>query len=275
MKFVFTPEEAQRPARAVAAYLAKKKMKVKIEAPVSQDAPYRTTILASKGGLSLLIEAQGTLNYEKALKDLSAWLAAKRSYSELYLATTSDGLLPLGLLADLDKDGVGLLIVHDNFSVVVDRKARNPALVVTPDPTLKFGNCRSEVLSALTKFNNIDRKDGLRDMCEIVERETGSIAIQACRKGWLTKDEATIIKLDWSTQINLLASSNAYRTGKIPIIGSSFKDDLHSFRGARNLVDHKVPSKRDDAKRQMQFQERMVQGPRLVAELVSLRRKIK
>ena len=230
MKFVFTPEEAQKVARAVAAHLVKKKMKVKIEAPFSKHAPYRTTILATKAGLNLLVEAQGTLSYEKSLKDLASWLAAKRIYSELYLATMSDGVLPLGLLAELDKDGVGLLIVGDSFSVVVDRKSRNPALVVTPDPTLKFGNCRSDVMQSLAKFNNTDRKDGLRDMCEIVERETGNIAIQACRKGWLTKDEATIAGLDWNTQINLLASTGAYHTGKGPIVGSSFKNDLHSFR---------------------------------------------
>jgi len=87
----------------------------------------------------LLVEAQGTLSYEKSLKDLAAWLAAKRIYAELYLATMSDGVLPLGLLAELDRDGVGLLVVHDNLAVDVDRKPRNPALVVTPDPTLKSG----------------------------------------------------------------------------------------------------------------------------------------
>lgn len=275
MKFVFTSEEAQNPARAVGVFLAKKQMVVKVETAVSSDAPYRTTLLATKSGLSLLVEAQGTLSYEKPLKDLAAWLAANRVYAELYLATTSDGVLPLGLLADMDKDGIGLLIVHDNRSVVVDRKARNPALVVTPDPTLKFGDCRADVLSALTKFNNVDRKDGLRDMCEIVERETENIIIRASRKGWLTKDEEVVKQLDWSSQINLLSSTQAYRSGKTAIISSWFKDDLHSFRNARNLVDHNVTSKRDDARRQKQFQERMTQGPRLVAELVSLRRKIR
>jgi hypothetical protein len=275
MKFLFTPEEAQRPARAIEVFLAKKQMVVKVETAVSSEAPYRTTLLATKSGLSFLVEAQGTLTYEKPLRDLAAWLAANRVYAELYLATTSEGVLPLGLLADLDKDGIGLLIVHDNRSVVVDRKARNPALVVTPDPTLKFGDCRVEVSSALNKFNNVDRKDGLRDMCEIVERETENIIVRASRKGWLTKDEDVVKQLDWSSQINLLSSSQAYRSGKTPIISSSFKDDLHSFRNARNLVDHNVTSKRDDARRQKQFQERMTQGPRLVAELISLRRKIR
>ena len=60
-----------------------------------------------------------------------------------------------------------------------------------------------------------------------------------------------------------------------PIVTGIFKNDLHSFRGARNLVDHKVRGKRDDVKRQKQFAERMMQGPRLVSELVSLQRKVK
>jgi hypothetical protein len=63
--------------------------------------------------------------------------------------------------------------------------------------------------------------------------------------------------------------------GKSPIVGSTLKDDLHSFRGARNLLDHKVTNKREDTKRQQQFAERMMQGPRLVAELVSLNRKLR
>jgi hypothetical protein len=88
-------------------------------------------------------------------------------------------------------------------------------------------------------------------------------------------DEAAIKAKDWSSQIDTLASKNAYNMGKDPIVSTTFKNDLHSFRGARNLVDHKVRGKRDDANRQKQFAERMMQGPRLVAELISLQRRVK
>jgi hypothetical protein len=275
MKFVLTPEEAQVPAVAVAKQLRKRGMTVKSEIEAWPGSPYRTTLVARKSGLCLLVEAQGVLNYGKAIKELATWLAAHRHYAELYLATAYEAVLQAGVLGEMKRDGVGLFVVDEAGVVSESQKARNPALVVTPEPTLRFGDCRQEVVEAVKKFNEVDRKDGLRDMCEVVERETEELALRAVRRGLLTMDEAAIEAKDWSSQIDTLASKNAYAAGKVPIVSATFKNDLHSFRGARNLVDHKVKGKRDDANRQKQFAERMMQGPRLVAELVSLQRKLK
>jgi hypothetical protein len=49
---------------------------------------------------------------------------------------------------------------------------------------------------------------------------------------------------------------------------------MHSFRNARNVIDHKVKSKRENAARERQFAERMIQGSRLAAELITIKRKI-
>lgn len=274
MKFNFTPDEAQLVAKAIARHLSKKGMKVKLEVAGWGDAPYRTTLLATQSGLRLLVEAQGALVYHKALSELSVWMAAQRHYAELYLGTSADAPTNAGVLAELGRAGVGLFVVDDNGRVSISIKARNPALVVTPDPTLKLGPCSADVSGAIKKFNEVDRKDGLRDMCEIVERETEALAIRSARKGYLTMNEKDIESKDWSSQINALASINAYNVGYTPMVDDKFKTDLHSFRGARNLVDHPPKGKRDSAKRQMQFQERMMQGPRLVAELISLKRKV-
>jgi hypothetical protein len=130
------------------------------------------------------------------------------------------------------------------------------------------------VSAAIHKFNEIDRKDGLRDMCEIVERLTEELGVTACRKGHLKIPESPFRAKDWSDQINELANGNAYHPPHTPIIGTLLKNDMHSFRGARNLIDHKVRSLKEDMKRQKQFAERMMQGPRLAAELISLKRRI-
>jgi hypothetical protein len=275
MNFIVTPEEAQPAALAITKHFRKRGMTVTIEVEAWPSAPYRTTLVARKQGLCLLVEAQGTLNYGKALKGLATWLAANRYHAELYLATVSEAVIQAGMLGEMKSDGVGLLVINEHGVVSESQRARNPALVVTPDPTLRFGDCKHEVLNAVTKFNDVDRKDGLRDMCEVVERETEELALRAVKKGWLTMDEATIKGKDWSSQIDTLASKNAYNVGKDPVVSPTFKNDLHSFRGARNLVNHKVRGKRDDANRQKQFAERMMQGPRLVAELVSLQRRVK
>ncbi len=275
MKFIFTPEEARGPAFAVAKYLTRQRMSVKVEIAAWPDAPYRTTLTAKKSGLYVLVEAQGTPNYTKPLRDLWAWLAAKRHYAELYLATLGAAVLEASMLAELQRDGVGLLIVEEDGRVVRNHSGRNPALIVTPEPTLSYGDCKAEVARAVEKFNDGERKDGLRDMCELVERETERIAVLTSKKQWIRLDEQSIKKMNWENQINMLASSNSYDAGRQPILGPSLKDDFHSFRGARNLLDHKARTKRDEKRRQRQFAERMMMGPRLIAELISIRRKIK
>lgn len=275
MKFTLTPEEAQPTATAAAAYLRKLKMRVRAEMSPWDDAPYRTTLVADRSGFYQLVEAQGSLSYGAALREFAQWTAAKQHYCELYIAVTSDATLQAGLLGLMKSDGVGLMVVDEKRRVEVTQKARNPALVIKPHPTLRFGDCKDEVLDSVRKFNDIDRKDGLRDMCEIVERETEALGLRAAKAAWVTMDETAVRAMDWSTQINMLASNKSYSPGRNPLISQTLKDDLHSFRGARNLVDHQVPNKREEMKRQKQFAERMLQGPRLVADLVALQRKVK
>lgn len=275
MKFEITPDEAQKPATAVIKHFKKKKMKIRIERAAWSDAPYRTTVIAEKGGLTVLVEAQGVLSYGRSLQDYAAWLGAKRHNAEFCIATMEDAVIEVGVSHKMKIDGVGLLIVAEDGSITEHHRARNPALVITPDPTLSFGSSKTEVVAAIKKFNDVDRKDGLRDMCELVERLTEDLGVTASRKGRLKMPEAVFPTKDWATQINELARSEAYHNPHSPLISATLKDDLHSFRGARNLVDHKVRSAIEDKKRQKQFAERMMQGPRLVADLVALRRKIK
>jgi hypothetical protein len=129
---------------------------------------------------------------------------------------------------------------------------------------LAFGPTKAEVQAAIRKFNDVDRKDGLRDMCEIVERLTEELGVAACRKGWMKILETDFRTKDWASQINELARKDVYHPPRAPLINQSL-----------NLLDHKARSKREDTKRQKQFAERMMQGPRLTAELIALKRKVK
>jgi len=274
VRFSLTPEEAWPIAEAIARHFRKHGASIQVERAAWPDVPYRTTLAMVQRGKTILVEAQGTLSYGPSLQDLSKWLSQHRKYAEFFVAIAAEGSIPVGVFGELQRDGVGLLIVDDDRMVRTDRPARNPALVVTPEPTLAYGDCKKDVLAAVNKFNNVDRKDGLRDMCEVVERETDRLLRHAAKKAIVTLPTASIDQKDWSEQIDSLAST-ALHGGKAPTVNNNLKHDLHSFRGARNLVDHKVKSKRDDKKRQTQFAERMMQGPRLVAELVALRRKLK
>jgi hypothetical protein len=98
--------------------------------------------------------------------------------------------------------------------------------------------------------------------------------VAASRKHVILVPEAAIEAQDFAGQINTLGSANATSSGK-PLIDNKLKDDLHSFRGARNLLDHKVRSKKQEQRRQCQMAERMLMGTRLMSELISVRRKIR
>jgi len=275
VKFTFTPEEAQPVARAVARHYRARGCKIAVERAPWRDAPFKPTLVATQAGNTILVEARGELSFGKALKEFNAWLANRRLYAELYVAAGEESEGAAGVIADLQSEGVGLLIVRQDGHVEVSRQAQNPALIVTPDPTLSYGHCKKDVANAIQKFNKVDRKDGLRDTCELVERETENLALKAARKGILSVPEAAIRAKDWSGQIDTLASPNTHAPGRSPLLTAALRNDFHSFRGARNLVDHPARGKREEKRRQIQFHERMAQGPRLIAELITFQRRVR
>lgn len=275
MRYAFTPDEAQTIADALIAHLRKGKHKVEIETPICRKAPYRTTLIARRSGLVTVFEAQGSPVLSPSIDAFATWLFAWRLYCEFYLATHEDADMKTGLLADMKQSGIGLAVVDDHGAVSFQVQPRNPALVVTPEPTLRLGRLRGSVDALVDRFNSGVRKDALRDMCELVEQKTAELAGAAARKGWLTTTPNHVEARGWSDQINVLASARQFSSGRRPLLDDKLKSDLHSFRGARNLVDHRVKTRREEAKRQRQFAERMMMGPRLLEELLSLRRKIK
>lgn len=271
----FTPVEARATALVVANWLQHEKFKVQLEAALA-DAPYRTTLLAHSGALDYLVEAQGTPQFSSGIGELATWLSVQRSYAQFYIAigATDDISITGRMLEQLKRHGCGLLLVKGE-DVEVAFEASNPALIVTPSPTLKFGHCKKDVGDAVARFNRGERRAGLRDMCELVERETNTLARKLARKGWVDKTEAIVEQIDFNGKINLLASAARYTGGRGPLVSEKLKLDLHSFRGARNLVDHPVATKREEIKREKQFPERMMMGPRLIADLVPLQRKVR
>lgn len=270
----FTPEEAQAIAATLVAHFRHGKAKVEIEASLSTDAPYRTTLVVRGGPSVQLIEAQHVPTFDGSLRQFARWLASKREDCELYVATHEDAILSGALLNDLARDGAGLIVVSAAGDVAVHKQARNPALVITP-AKVSLGQHRKPVDGLITKFNGGERKDALREMCELVEGKTDAVIRKAARTGYLKIDEAQVKAMDWANQINVLASAAQCTAPHQPLVSGSLKDDLHSFRGARNLVDHKVRTRVEAARRERQYPERMMAGPRLLSDLLAIERKIR
>lgn len=272
----FTPRDVQPLAVRVGLLLEADRYSVRLEAALAEDAPYRTTLLARLGDFTLLVEVQAKPAFTAELERLSAYLDRTRAYGGLYVAIEASEEAPVSgrMLQQLKRYGVGLKMVSDSERLETSFEARVPALVVTPDPTLTYGRCRGEVNSCLKRFNEGDRRGALRDLFELAERETAALARKAARRGWIDPAEAVVDAMRWADQINVLASADRTTHGRAPLITPTLKDDLHSFRGARNLIDHPARTRRADLQRQRQFSERMAGGPRLISELIRLQRRI-
>lgn len=255
----------------------RQKLEVRFEQRIAEDANYRTTLLAQTKDLKVAIDCQPELNYHRQVKEFAAYLAMRREYAEFYLAVPNGANLPAGMLQDIASDGVGLILISPNGQLNFYRRSKNHALVVRTDPRLRFGKCKAEVLEAVEKFNNpeMNRKDGLRDLCDIGERETENIALLAVRKGYLKLSEKDVRDKDWNGLIDTLASLNAYHQGKAVLFDQILKNDMHSFRNARNLLNHPARNKREKEKLQRQFAEKMMLGARMVAEVNTIANRIR
>lgn len=282
MDYIYTTEEAQPIANYVRLYLEKRKFEVRTEVALNADAPCRTTLLSQeRNGLSILVEAQRRPKIDGSLRALASWFQRERSYCELYVATMEDSNFSGIFLQELENLWAGLILVDDNGNITINREPKNPALFISPDPTLKFGVYRDPIRNAKAKFNapssiltNSDpRKDGLRDMCEIVEKLTEELALLTMRKGLLNATEKEIEKMKWSNQVDVLSSRKRYTSGS-PIINAQLKRDLDSFTGGRNLFSHKARNRTEEINRQRQAADRMMLGPRLAAQLVSLKSRV-
>jgi hypothetical protein len=274
--FELTTLEARKTAIRVRQHYLKRKFAVRIERAAWTGAPYRTTLLCVRKGERVLVECQGSLDYHRALKGLQEVLARERRPAELYIAveTSPEVSISPSSLRQMDKDGVGLLLVDQDGSVATSAKACNWAYFACPEPTLKFGGLRKKVDECFQKYNRVNRLDGMRDLSSLVEGETRRLAELAQRRGALGTKPIRLDKMDWSGWINVLASKNVASPGLKPVIDETLKNDLHSFRGGRNLADHPARTSEDAHRLAIQCHDRMSLGARLLAEVDSARRSL-
>lgn len=278
MKFDLTPEEAWAVAEAAATYYADSGHTISIEETPWEDAPYVTTLVARRRvttAPTILIEAQSELDYTGSVRELMIYIQSESCHAEFYIAVGEDAVLHARTLSQLAREGVGLLLVDGDGRVNVHRHARNPALTVNPDPALRFGRRSQSIRDIFEKFNNGNRQDALRDMCELVEELTAQVGFTAIGRGVLTIREQDFEGKNWNDRINTLASNNVTRTGQDALFNHRMTTDLHAFRNARNLVDHPPRSLRNKYERERQFVDKLLLGSRMVAELGSLRDRVR
>jgi hypothetical protein len=276
MKIDFVAEEAKSLAVATMKHLKQRKLTAKFNEPLWKDASYITQISGVGGDCPKLFELQAGAQYIELFKNFVRYVASQRISCEIYLVTSSDAAITGADLKDLKADGVGLILVDGRLQVTIQHEARNPALTVNVDPTLKFSakSVGKEVVAAIQKFNQVNRKDGLKDMCEIVERETLNLGLKAVQKNHLNITGQDFESKNFHGQIQTLGTNTSYHPGKPQIFDANASNDMQSFRGARNLLNHKAKNKAEELRRNRQMHDRMVMGARLVSELLDYQRKV-
>lgn len=274
---IATSDEIQAITNRLSKIYGSKKYKIYSEKPLEPDSPYRTTLIIRRNyETPILIEVQTKLYYHLGLKDLINYNIRNRKNCEVYIALDSNSTLPSAeQLAKVKKDGVGLTILGEDNNIEIMNKAKNFSLIVTPDPNLNFGKYSTQVKDSINKFNEIDRKDGLRDLCEVFESVIEELGIKLIKKDkFLSLNESGFKAKNLSDRINILATDNAYKS-KRAIIDEILKIDLHSFRNGRNLCDHKTKTKKEEYRRQIQFPDKMMLGCRLIHELRKIIQRIR
>lgn len=271
-----TPLDAQTVLSSVRRYFLDRHFKVAMDEAAFPDAPYRTSLTCRRRDELQLVECQSRLDYHRALKSFHQYLVERRLPAELYVAVaeSDEENISVARLREMDRDGVGLLLLDERSQVSVNKKACNWAYFAAPDPTLKFGALRPQVDGVFLKYNREDRVSGMRELSNLVEGETRRLGRTALARGRFGSRTPRVDAMDWSDVINLLASRQAASPGSVPVINDELKNDLHSFRGGRNLVDHPVRDAAEARRVARQFQDRMLLGARLVSDLDARRRSI-
>jgi hypothetical protein len=273
MDFELTPIEAQALAKALVELLPKGEIGVSVEKAIDPDAPYRTTLIAPGAICPQLIEVQATPAFNDSLRILVGHLAQRRTNCEFYIATGIDASLSAKMLHECGKWGVGLILIEDGKGLHWNRPATNHAYVVSADPTLKYGRLNNAVTLLFVKFNGGQRKDAFRDFCELFEQLVGAVLDRALARGHLkpTITQQVLDGMDLNGKIDTLFSANAWINTN-HLTDNKLKADLHSFRGARNLVDHPVKTVAANRSRQQQLVERMPMAARLLSVLITFER---
>lgn len=172
--------------------------------------------------------------------------------------------------------GIGLLVVKDS-EIVEDTGtiSCNRRFAIEPGTTL--GKHAKAVTAIVDKYNRGNCLDSVRDLCEEVEGATKALALKAARKGKLAVTAQQIVndEFDWAGLIDGLSIRVWQGQPQTQIItDKKLRNSLSNFRDKRNLSDHHKTAKQKRDLEQ-QYPEAMLQGIRLLRELIILNNKVK
>lgn len=248
---------------------------------IDDDYRYRVHLICKKRYDTFAIEIREKCNVEKPFENFVIGCQAKRVSVRVFFAVPevideSETLVSHSQRNMLKKLGIGLITIGAN-GVNEDIGTISCYRRFALEPGSSLGKYSAKVDEIIADYNLGNCLDAVRDLCEEVEDATISLALKAAKKGKIaaTVDEINNHEFDWAGLINGLSIRVWRNHPQTQIINDRrLKNSLDNFRDKRNLSDHrKTPKQLREL--EQQYPEAMLQGIRLLRELVRINNQLR
>lgn len=272
MKFEYLTQELWPTARAVVRHFKRKHYTVQNETPLDPTYGFRPTLIFRRKWETVVVEIRSTPSVDEPLREFLNEALARRAEVTIYVALprqrNGDEIsLPVSFLEVLRTAGVGLLLVEGR-EMAEHEKAAKCSLRFSVPSGRSLSRYREKVSQAVQKFNRGDPIDGLRDLTEVFEDSVNELARRAASRRLIVPTVQEVEALDLEGKINLLGAPQMRGQDQHRFLEEPLKNDLKSFKGARNLGHH-PRSKKKEQELETQVLERMQAGIRLLREILA------
>jgi len=272
VKFEYLSRDLWPTAIAVARHFRTKGYTVHVERPILDASGFRPTLAFRKSWEVIAVEVNSSPAVEGAFWDFVRIALVHRAELAVYAAlprerSGNEILLPVSFLDALKNFGVGLLLVSAS-EVEEKEKGARCSLRFSIPPGRSLGKHKDQVLEAVKKFNRGDNVDGIRDLTEIVEGAIGDLASKAASRRLIIPTSEEIREMDFEGMINILGAPEWRGQAQRRFLDENLKNDLRSFKGARNLGHH-PRNRKQQRSLESQFMERSQASVRLLREILT------
>jgi len=272
VKFNYLSRELWPAAISIAKHFKSKEYRVKSEKQISRDYGFRPSLICRKSWDVIAVEVRSSPLIDEPLRDFITTALANHEELTIYIALPRerDGneiALPVSFLDQLTRFGVGLLLVSNGVVEERERGARC-SLRYSIAAGRSLGRYKERVIEAVKKFNRGDNVDGLRDLSEIVEGSVEELALKAATKKLIVPPPEEIQAMDFEGRINVLGAPEWKGRPQRRFLEEELKNDLKSYKGARNLGHH-PRNRKQQRDLENQLMERTQASVRLLREILS------
>lgn len=266
-------------AKALKKHFTKKGYSISDGVSIDQSNRYRVHFVFKKGYETIAVEVRHKCDIQSPFLHFVQSCQANRIAVKIFFAVpeTVEGeetTISHAQMSALRSAGIGLLVVTDHDireeigTVPCNRR-------VALDPGGSLGKHAKKTDEIMKDYNLGKCLDAIRDLGEEVEDATTILCAKAARKGKLSITQAEVSSPDftWENKINVLSTDKYKNVSQTRYLDASTSLDLKSFKDTRNMSDHRKTAK-EKRKLEAQYPDKILQGVRLLRELVRLTKSV-